>query len=188
MARPNLGGKLKFNKIYQFQLIDKVITDFHAALTREMYVARFAHRESPSPLVHQNLCQSLSSLLPGFETGDVNHQSRQLRDPPQLPLAGQPEPRLPSRQALHQVGRCRRRRARSIIMRRAAVAAASRPTDRQTDRRPYTSHITHRRTRTDGADRNFRDAEGFEKRLDGFRTAKPTQIPALLLRWEEFHI
>ena len=56
----------------------------------------------PSPLVHQNLCQSLSSLLPGFETGDVNHQSRQLRDPPQLPLAGRPKPRLPSRQALQE--------------------------------------------------------------------------------------
>ena len=133
----------------------------------------------PSPLVHQNLCQSLSSLLPGFETGDVNHQSRQLRDPPQLPLAVRPKRRLPSRQALHQVGRCRRRRARSIIMRRAAVAAAAhrqqagQPTDRPAGE-PYTSHITHRRTRTDDADRNFRDAEGFEKRLDGFRTAMPT--------------
>ena len=109
-----------------------------------------------------------------------------------------PRPRPPCRQALHQVGRCRRRRrlrARSIIMRRAAVAASAhrqqavRPTDRQTDRtagEPYTSHITHRRTRTDGADRNFRDAEGFEKRLDGFRMAIPTQSAALF-RLGKFH-
>ena len=176
----------------QAATISAFLAILHALLLETKDVAHEARCKSPSPLVHQNLCQSLSSLLSSFETGDVNHQSRQLRDPPQQPLAGRPRPRPPSRQALHQVGRCRRRRARSIIMRRAAVAAAhrqqaARPTDR-TAGEPYTSHITHRPTRTDGADRNFRDAEGFEKHLDGFREAIFTKITGVFRLRKVKHI
>ena len=52
------------------------------------------------------------------------------------PPTGRPRPRPARRQALHQVGRrCRRRRARSIIMRRAARQWRQRHTDsKQSDR------------------------------------------------------